>query len=107
MPVSRSWLKSARRALTSHVDRLQETLVALTERVRETVAQAVSNNLASAIREAVHVLITDSEPSRAPPSYYEPSPYRPRPAWGEPDRYDREEDGDLPREDWSPNQSRG
>ena len=107
MPVSRSWLKRARRALTSHVDRLQETLVALTERVRETVAQAVSNNLANAIREAVYALIPDREPCRPPPSCYQPSPYRQRPTWGEPDRPDREEEDDLPREDWSSEPSRG
>ena len=86
---------------------LQETLVTLTERLRETVAQAVSNNLASAIREAVHALFTDSEPSHAPPSYYPSSPYRHPSTWGESDRYDRENDDDLQREDWSSNQSRG
>jgi hypothetical protein len=108
MSVSRSWLKRARRTLTSHVDRLQETLTVLTIRVRDTVAQAVSNNLANAIREAVHALFTDTEPSRVEPSYYQSSPYRPCPTWGEPDRYDREAyDGDLPAEDGSSDQTRG
>jgi hypothetical protein len=108
MPLTRSWLVRARRTLASHVDRLHETLVTLTDRVRETVAQAVSNNLASAIREAVHALFSDSEPSRAPPNYHEPSPYRQRPAWGEPDPSDREEyDSDLPAEDWSHEPARG
>jgi hypothetical protein len=107
MSPSRSWLKRARCTLASHVDRLQETLVVLTERVRETVAQAVSTNLASAIREAVHALFSDSEPSRAPPSYYPSSPYRPPSTWGDSERYDREDDDDLQREDWSTNQSRG
>ena len=107
MPVSRSWRQRARRALTNHVDRLHETLVTLTERVRETVAQAVSNNLANAIREAVYALIPDSAPCRPPPRCYQPSPYRQRPTWGEPDRPDREEEDDLPREDWSSEPSRG
>jgi hypothetical protein len=107
MSVSRSWLKRARRALTSHVDRLQDTLTIVTERLRDTVAQAVSTNLANAIREAVHALFSDTEPARAPPSYYEQAPYRSRPTWGEPDRYDRAENDDLPTEDWSGEPSRG
>ena len=46
MSTSRSWLNCARRALASHVDRLQATLGVLTERLGATVAQAVSNTLA-------------------------------------------------------------
>ena len=107
MPVSRSWLQRARRALTNHLDRLHETLVTLTERLREAVAQAVSNHLANAIREAVYALVPDNEPRRAPPSYYPASPYRPPSTWGEPDRSDREQDDDLPRADWSSEPSRG
>ena len=108
MSVSRSWLKRAQRALASHVDRLQETLVVLTERLRETVAQAVSNSLAGAIREAVHALFSDTEPSRAPPSFSQRSPYRPPSTWGEPDRYDREEEErERSREDWSSDRSQG
>jgi hypothetical protein len=106
MPVSRSWLKRARRTLTSHVDRLHETLVTLTERLRATVAQAVSNNLASAIREAVHALFSDTEPAVAPPSYYQASPYHHPSTWGERDRYEREREDDLPTEDWSSEPSR-
>ena len=106
MPSSRSWLARARLALASHVDRLNDTLVTVTQRLRETVAQAVSSSLAGAVREAVHALFSDDEPSREPPPYYQRPPYRSRPYWGEPDREDRDED-DLPREEWSHDQSRG
>jgi hypothetical protein len=104
MSASRSWLKCAHRALASHVDRLQETLAVLTIRVRDTVAQAVSTNLAGAIREAVHALFTDDAPS-SPASSYQRPPYRSPPTWGEPERYEREED-DLPPADWSHDQPR-
>jgi hypothetical protein len=105
MSPSRSWLQRAHRALASHVDRLQDTLAVLTVRVRETVAQAVSSNLAGAIREAVHALFTDDTPSNPPPSYPRP-PYRFPPPWGEPERYDRAEEDDLPPPDWSHDQPR-
>jgi hypothetical protein len=108
MSPSRFWLKRAQRVLASHVDRLQETLVVLAERLRETVAQAVSNSLAGALREAVHALFTDTEPRRAPPRFSPRSPYRPSSPWGEPDRDDREEEeSERPRADWSSDQSRG
>ena len=67
MRPSPSWFNRARRILAVHVERLGDTLIATTQRLRETVAQAVSNNLAGAIREAVHALFTDSEPSRTRP----------------------------------------
>jgi hypothetical protein len=99
---SPTWFNRARRLLAVHVERLSDTLLATMQRLRETVAQAVSNHLASALREAVHALCTDSEPHRALPSASLQAPYRPRPTWGEPDPYDRDEDdADVPADDGS------
>jgi hypothetical protein len=105
---SPSWCNRARRILAAHVERLGDTLQAITERLRETVAQTVSNNLASALREAVHALFIESRPGRAVPSPCPPSPYPARPTWGEPDPFDRDEDDpDLPADDWSGTSLRG
>jgi hypothetical protein len=107
MSKHRSWLAQARRTLASHVDRLQETLVTLTERLRETVAQAVSVSVGSAIREAVHALFTESDPVPTSSSYFERSPYR-RSYWGERDPYKRDDyEDDLGSSDWREGQSSG
>jgi hypothetical protein len=108
MPTHRSWLVHARHTFSSHVDRLQDTLTTLTERLRDTIAEAVSGSVASAIRETVRTLFTDQEPTRAPPSYYQRPTVPSRSYWDHRDRYEREEDeDDSRREEWRDEESRG
>jgi hypothetical protein len=108
MPTSRSWRKRAQRVLTTHLDRLQDTLTVLTQRLRETVAQAVSGSLAGALRETVLDLFAVADPGRASPSYFSQPSYRPRSSWGASHPYDEEaEETNVRSEDWPNEQARG
>jgi hypothetical protein len=103
-----AWLSRARHILTVHLSRLGDTLLGLTERVRGSVAQAVSQAVAGAVREAVGVVLAQARAGPAPPRHAPPL-HAPPPGlchgYGRPDP---EEDGNqdgLLLEDWSREES--
>jgi hypothetical protein len=71
--------------LSGHANRLRQTLDLLGRRLRETVATAVGQTVAVAVREAVHVVLTDFSGSAA--RGYDPvrDPDPSRSLWGRPD----------------------
>jgi hypothetical protein len=99
-----AWLGRARRILTVHINRLGDTLLGLTERVRASVAQAVSQAVAVAVREAVGVVLAQARAGPAPPRHAPPLRSPPPGLWHGYGRPNPEEDRDQDRlllEDWS------
>ena len=53
MPLHIPWLRSARRLLADKIDQLQRTLVTLTDRVRQTIAEAVGKAVSGVVQETL------------------------------------------------------
>jgi hypothetical protein len=105
----KSWVTQAARSLSHHLDRLRDTLTRLHGRLREAIAEAVSCNTASVVKDAVLAAMLAPKLVSAYPSssystsydryrhrdgpYYDDDPYRP--SWErdpyDDDPYDRDE----------------
>jgi hypothetical protein len=57
MPVVTPWLRSARRVLAEKIDQLYQTLVTLTDRVRQAIAEAVARAVSGVVQETVHAVL--------------------------------------------------
>jgi hypothetical protein len=57
MPLHIPWLRSARRLLADKLDQLHRTLVTLTERVRQTIAEAVGRAVSGVVQETVRAVL--------------------------------------------------
>jgi hypothetical protein len=57
MPVVIPWLRSARRLLAEKIDQLHKTLVTLTDRVRQTIAEAVGKAVSGVVQETVRTVL--------------------------------------------------
>jgi hypothetical protein len=57
MPVVIPWLRSARRLLADKIDQLHRTLVTLTDRVRQTIAEAVGKAVSGVVQETVRAVL--------------------------------------------------
>jgi hypothetical protein len=57
MPAVIPWLRSARRLLAEKIDQLHRTLVTLTDRVRQAIAQAVARAVSGVVQETVHAVL--------------------------------------------------
>jgi hypothetical protein len=57
MPVVTPWLRSARRLLAEKIDQLHRTLVTLTDRVRQTIAEAVGKAVSGVVQETVRAVL--------------------------------------------------
>jgi hypothetical protein len=57
MPVVIPWLRSARRLLAEKIDQLHRTLVTLTDRVRQTIAEAVGKAISGVVQETVRAVL--------------------------------------------------
>jgi hypothetical protein len=57
MPVVIPWLRSARRLLADKIDQLHRTLVTLTDRVRQTIAEAVGKAVSGVVAETVRAVL--------------------------------------------------
>jgi hypothetical protein len=57
MPVVIPWLRSARRLLLEKIEQLHRTLVTLTDRVRQTIAEAVGRAVSGVVQETVRTVL--------------------------------------------------
>jgi hypothetical protein len=57
MPFHLPWLRGARRLLAEKIDQLQRTLVTLTDRVRQTIAEAVGKAVSGVVQETVRAVL--------------------------------------------------
>src|SRR5262249_39787228 len=57
MPVVIPWLRGARRLLAEKIGQLQQTLVTLTDRVRQAIAEAVACAVSGVVQETVHAVL--------------------------------------------------
>jgi hypothetical protein len=57
MPVVTPWLRSARRVLAEKLDQLYQTLVTLTDRVRQAIAEAVGKAVSGVVQETVRAVL--------------------------------------------------
>jgi hypothetical protein len=57
MPLHLPWLRGARRLLAEKLDQLHRTLVTLTERVRQTIAEAVGRAVSGVVQETVRAVL--------------------------------------------------
>jgi hypothetical protein len=57
MPVVSPWLRSARRLLAEKIGQLQQTLVTLTDRVRQAIAEAVARAVSGVVQETVRAVL--------------------------------------------------
>ena len=83
MSQSKSWAARAARSLSTHLDRLHQTLDRLHGRLREAVAEAVSGGTAVAVKDAI--LAAMLSPNASPS--YESATYRTSSPWHEQQRY--------------------
>jgi hypothetical protein len=101
-----SSLRRGGKWLAAHVNRLRQTLDALGRRLRDTVATAVGQTVALAVREAVHAALTDfsGAPAARQAPAREPDPARS--LWSLPDDADADPwpggPGDLDPDDFGP-----
>jgi hypothetical protein len=57
MPAVIPWLRSARRLLAEKIEQLHRTLVTLTDRVRQTIAEAVGKAVSGVVQETVRAVL--------------------------------------------------
>jgi hypothetical protein len=57
MPVVIPWLRSARRLLAERIEQLHRTLVTMTDRVRQTIAEAVGKAVSGVVQETVRAVL--------------------------------------------------
>jgi hypothetical protein len=57
VPLHIPWLRGARRLLAEKIDQLQRTLVNLTDRVRQTIAEAVGKAVSGVVQETVRAVL--------------------------------------------------
>jgi hypothetical protein len=57
MPAVIPWLRSARRLLADKIEQLHRTLVTLTDRVRQAIAQAVARAVSGVVQQTVHAVL--------------------------------------------------
>jgi hypothetical protein len=57
MPLPTPWLRSARRLLAEKIGQLQQTLVTLTDRVRQAIAEAVGKAVSGVVQETVRAVL--------------------------------------------------
>src|SRR5262249_25772767 len=86
MRLFHSVIDPGRRWLAKHLHRLRRTLEALCQRLREGVAVAAGRAAEDAVREAVHLLLTDT-PALGPPDVPRRI-FSPAPEWRDPDDED-------------------
>ena len=79
----KSWAAKAARSLSTHLDRLHQTLDRLHGRLREAVAEAVSSGAAVAVKDALLAAILNPDVSPA----YESATYRTSSPWHQQQRY--------------------
>jgi hypothetical protein len=82
------WLHRGSRWLAGHVARLRQTLDALGRRLRDTVAVAVGQTVAGAVREAIHAVLTDFAGEPQPGSTVDRVADHGRALWDRPGRGD-------------------
>jgi hypothetical protein len=82
MPASVSWPGRARRTLAGQAERLRQSLDALGQQLRESIAGEIARAVAAAVGEAVRAAL-DCRPADQPRRPY-PRPVRPSAAWDDP-----------------------